>query len=207
MILALAPMWHQSRWFGISDPGQAIVIMAKAADLGLPITSAFDLIKPIAGANGTDLALIPRGAQALILASGLLADMQIDEAPGRCTVTLRRIGVPSPVTVTYTIDDARRAGLTEGSPLGSGKTRGTGAYEKWQANMLRWRALGFAQDLLFADVCGGLSSAAKYPGVTVSETGDIVNQAPAPADCDHFAAVATDTHCPTCGVALQHGGA
>jgi hypothetical protein len=171
LIMALAPSWHTCRWFGISSPEQATVLMAKAADLGLPITSAFDLIKPISTPNGTDLALSPRGAQALILASGLLEDMQIDNQPERCTVTLKRRGVPTPITITFAIDDARKAGLTAGSPTSSGKPRGDGGYERWLANMLRWRALGFAQDLLFADVCGGLSSAAKYD-IPITEEGD-----------------------------------
>jgi len=205
LIRELAPKWHTCRWFGISDPDQAIVIMAKAADLGLPITSAFDLIKPIQGSGGTDLALIPRGAQALILASGLLEDMQIDQAPGRCTVTLKRRGVPSPITITYTIDDARRAGLTEGTPLGNGRTRGPGGYEKWLANMLRWRALGFAQDLLFADVCGGLSSAAKF-NIEIDEQGSIpqtiARAATGMPECDHMMAVAGDVICPGCGFPL-----
>lgn len=183
-----------------------MVIMAKAADLGLPITSAFDLIKPIAGPNGTDLALIPRGAQALILDSGLLEDMQIEEQPGSCRVTLKRLGVPTPVTVLYTIEDARKAGLTEGSQLGNGRLRGAGAYEKWQANMLRWRALGFAQDLLFSDVCGGLSSGAKYNNVVVTDQGDIIDQSTIDAEqppCDHFMAAQTDTTCPGCGAKLS----
>ena len=172
LIMALAPSWHTCRWFGISSPEQATVLMAKAADLGLPITSAFDLIKPISTPNGTDLALSPRGAQALILASGLLEDMQIENQPEHCTVTMKRHGIPTPVIVTYTLDDARKAGLTAGSPTANGK-RGEGAYEKWRSNMLRWRALGFAQDLLFADVCGGLSSAAKYD-IPITEEGNFV---------------------------------
>lgn len=159
LISALAPAAHQSRLFGVSSPEQAMMIMAKGYELGMPITAAFELIQIIQGRP----TLSPRGALALVLASGLLEDMQIDDKPGACTVMMKRRGVPA-YTLTWTLDDAKKAGVVKSDS----------AWQSYQANMLRWRAVGFVIDVLFSDVTGGLKRADEF-GATVDAEGVVVS--------------------------------
>jgi hypothetical protein len=158
LILALAPAAHSSRLFGVSSPEQAAMIMAKGHELGMPITAAFELIQVIQGKP----TLSPRGALALVQASGLLEEMQISEQPGSCTVTMkRRWG--SAYTLTWTLDDAKKAGIVKPD----------GAWVTYPANMLRWRAIGFVIDVLFSDVTGGLKRADEF-GATIDAGGDVI---------------------------------
>lgn len=158
LISALAPTAHSSRLFGVSSPEQAAIIMAKGHELGMPITAAFELIQVIQGKP----TLSPRGALALVMASGLLEDMQIKDNKDACTVTMKRRGGPG-YTLTWTLEDAKKAGIVKPDS----------AWQSYQANMLRWRAIGFVIDVLFSDVCGGLKRADEF-GATVDAEGAIV---------------------------------
>lgn len=158
LISAIAPAAHQSRLFGVSSPEQAMMIMAKGHELGMPVTAAFELIQVIQGKP----TLSPRGALALVLASGMLEDMSVDDQPGRCTVTMKRRNVPA-YTLSWSIDDAKKAGVIKADS----------AWQSYQANMLRWRAIGFVIDVLFSDVTGGLKRADEF-GATVSAEGDVI---------------------------------
>lgn len=158
LILALAPAAHSSRLFGVSSPEQAAMIMSKGYELGMPITAAFELIQVIQGKP----TLSPRGALALVQASGLLEDMGITEQPNSCTVTMRRRGGPA-YTLTWTLDDAKQAGIIKAD----------GAWVTYPANMLRWRAIGFVIDVLFSDVTGGLKRADEF-GATIDDGGDVI---------------------------------
>lgn len=166
LIAQIAPAAHSSRLFGVSSPEQAMIIMAKGHELGMPITAAFEFIQVIQGRP----ALSPRGALALVLASGLLEDLKIDEQPGRCTVMMKRYGVP-PYALTWTIDDAKQAGVVKADS----------AWASYQANMLRWRAIGFVIDVLFSDVCGGLKRADEF-GAAMGEDGAPLSLAAAPGE-------------------------
>lgn len=161
LISALAPAAHQSRLFGVSSPEQAAMIMSKGYELGMPITAAFELIQVIQGRP----TLSPRGALALVQASNLLEDMQINEKPGACTVTMTRRGGIS-YTLTWTLEDAKRAGIVKPDS----------AWQSYEANMLRWRAIGFVVDVLFSDVTGGLKRADEF-GAIVNADGTIVTGA------------------------------
>lgn len=158
LISALAPAAHSSRLFGVSSPEQAAMIMAKGHELGMPITAAFELIQVIQGKP----TLSPRGALALVMASALLEDMQIKDNKDSCTVTMKRKGGPS-YTLTWTLEDAKKAGIVKPDS----------AWQSYQANMLRWRAIGFVIDVLFSDVCGGLKRADEF-GATVDAEGSVV---------------------------------
>lgn len=134
------------------------MIMAKGFELGMPITAAFELIQVIQGKP----TLSPRGALALVQASGLLERMDIQEQPGACTVTMKRRWGDS-YTLTWTLDDAKKAGIVKTD----------GAWETYPANMLRWRAIGFVIDVLFSDVTGGLKRADEF-GAAINAEGDVV---------------------------------
>lgn len=145
LITALAPAWHQCRWFGLNSPEQAIVLMAKAADLGLPITAAFDFFDLIENKP----ALKPVGALALIHRSGNF-DVTIDDSTAdRCTVTIKRRDTGFTHTVTYTLDEARAAGLIKAGKDGS-------AWNRFPTDMMRNRAVGRCARIVAPDVLAGL---------------------------------------------------
>lgn len=157
-ITAIAPMVHASRLFGVASPEQAMAIMIKGAELGLPPTAAFEMIHIIENKP----AISPRGALALIYRSGLLESINIKEDANGCTVTMKRKGGIEYTTV-WTLDDAKRAGLY----------REKSNWEKYPANMCRWRAIGYCIDVVFPDVLAGLKTADQF-GATVSVDGDII---------------------------------
>jgi hypothetical protein len=141
MITQVAPVLYQSRLFGVSSPDQAAAIMLKGAELGIGLAASFEFIQVIQGRP----TLSPRGALALIQRSGELEDLKVDDQPDRCIAWMKRRNGPE-YSATFTMDDAQRAGLLK---AGS-------AWMSYPSNMLRWRAIGYAADVLFADITGGL---------------------------------------------------
>lgn len=159
MVQQVAPVMHQSRFFGVSNAEQAAAVMLKGFELGLPLAASFEFIHIVEGKPS----LSPRGALALILGSGRLAGITIEDLPNGCRVWMKRDnGVE--FTCTWTLDDARRAGLLK---PGSG-------WEKYPANMCRWRAIGYCADVVFPDLLGGLKRADEF-GATVDHAGNIID--------------------------------
>lgn len=164
MIEAVAPAMHKARLFGVSSPEQAMAIMLKGHELGLALSASFEFVQVVEGKP----ALSPRGALALIITSPLNAGVKIEDltdkngAPTGCRVWMKRTN-GFEHTVTWTMEDAKRAGLVKG---GSG-------WEKYPANMLKWRAVGFCADVVFPDVIGGLKRADEY-GADLTPDGDII---------------------------------
>lgn len=171
-ILSVAPIAVASRMFGVTE-AQAAMVMLKGFELGLGLASSFEFIHTIDSKPG----ISPKGALALIHRSGELAGLRIqnltdpDGNPTRCKVWMERANGVAYET-EFSMDDAKRAGLTEGSPTQSG-ARGRGNWEKYPANMLRWRAVGYCADVVFPDVCGGLYRLEEL-GAVVDEEGEVV---------------------------------
>jgi len=138
--------------------------MLKGYEMGLSLTSSFELIHVIQGKAG----LSPRGALALIQQSPLCARLEIEDQnddqgkPWACRVTMERINGFT-YSVTVTMADAQRAKLVK---PGSG-------WENWPANMLRWRAVGFCADVVFPDVIGGMKRTDEL-GADLDQGGEIV---------------------------------
>ncbi len=145
LITALAPAWHQCRWFGLSSPEQAIVLMAKAADLGLPVTAAFDFFDLIENKP----ALKPVGALALIHRSGIVDVTIRDDSNTVCIVDMKRRDTGFAHRVAYTIDEARAAGLIKAGKDGS-------AWARFTKDMLRNRAIGRCARIVAPDILAGL---------------------------------------------------
>ena len=165
MIEAVAPVIHKSRLFGVTSPEAAAAIALKGYELGFGIAASFEFIVVIQGKP----ALIPRGALALVLQSGLLEGMEIKDEPNACTVWMKRkSGIE--YRLTYTMEQARKAGLVKPNS----------AWESYGPNMLRWRCTGFVIDVLFPDVCGGLKRADEF-GAEVDAEGNIVDGTWTPA--------------------------
>lgn len=174
MIETIAPAMHQCRFYGISNKEQAMAIMLKGHEIGLPPGASFEFIQIIQNKP----TLSPRGALALILNSDKLAGLKISEPPevpeGTCKVWMKRTnGIE--FTVTWTLEDAKRADLiTEaGTIKKDGSAREKGNWEKYPQNMLRWRAIGYCADVVFPDILGGLKRADEF-GAAIDNEGNVI---------------------------------
>lgn len=138
------------------------LIMLKGMELGFQPMAAVSMISIIKGQPALD----GKGMLALIYASELLEDIQIDSSDTACTVIMTRKGVRSPFRSTFTIEDARKMELVEGK---SGKTN----YQKQPKIMLKWRAIANCSREAFPDVLGGLYTMEEMSpeNVTVFEDG------------------------------------
>ena len=162
---------HQSRLFGVTSADAAKAIMLKGFELGFGLGASFEFIQIIEGKP----TLSPRGALAKVLDSGLLEGMKIEDGNESCTVWMKRKGGPE-YTLTWTMEDARRADLVtqEGTLKSDGTKRGKGNWEKYPANMLKWRTVGYVIDVLFSDVCGGMKRADEF-GADLDARGDVID--------------------------------
>lgn len=145
LIQLLAPSFHACRWYGLTSPEQAVVVMTKAVELGIPYTAAFDFFDVIEGRP----TLKPVGALALIHRSQLVELVEIDSQADACTVTMRRRDTGFTHTVRFTIQDAQAAGLIKLDKDGS-------AWKRYAQDMLRNRAIGRCARIVAPDVLAGL---------------------------------------------------
>lgn len=164
MIQEIAPFAKDSRLFGVATAPQAVMVMAKGHELGLPLTTSFEYIHIIQDKP----TLSPRGALALIMQSDQCESLKIDEQnddkgnPVSCKVTMKRKGGIE-YTAIFTMQDAIRADLVK---AGSG-------WAKYPASMLKWRAVGYAADVVFPDIIGGMKRADEF-GAAISADGDVI---------------------------------
>jgi hypothetical protein len=160
IIRAVSPVMYTSRFFGVASPEQAMAISLKGHELGLGIGASFEFIVPVMGKP----TLSPRGALAIVMASGLLIGFKLIllENPIGYQVWMKRSnGLEH--EETFTLDDAKRAGLVKKD----------GAWEAYPKNMAKWRAIGFCIDVLFSDVVGGMKRADEF-GAAVDTAGNVV---------------------------------
>lgn len=148
---------------GLERPEQTFVAMATGLELGF---SAMQALASIAVVNGRPT-LGGMAAKALVLDSGkcerwqdeelrlALDEMKGETAPSHLPDGLygfrcrsKRKGLEDWTESTFTLDDARRAGLWPG--------KADSNWAKYPARMLRMRALGFVARDLYPDVLKGL---------------------------------------------------
>ena len=120
---------------------QAVAIAVKGQEMGFKPYQALEAIIPIQGRYTV-------GPEALLSLAyekvrGFVCDVLKSDANG-CTVAMGRDGKVT-FTATYTMEDARRAGLAEKDN-----------YRKHPATMLRWRAIGVALKVVCPDIRRGL---------------------------------------------------
>ncbi len=177
LIERMAPVIHASRILGVTSKEQAMVIMLKGWELGFKFAMSFEFLDVIDGRPS----LSPKGALALIHNAQKNEILEKFELK-RLTKNGEFYGYEATMkrnvfehTARFTLDDAKRAHLTEGSPTGSGK-RGYGNWEKYPENMCMWRAIGFVADVVCPDITGGLTTFLKmpeaFPSVTVDAEGN-----------------------------------
>ncbi len=178
MILELAPIMHRARMFGVTSEEQAAAIMLKGYELGLSMTASFEFVQVVQGKPS----LAPRGAMAILFSSPVVKEIKINrltDAKGtftgyECTMT-RSNGFSH--TAKWTLEDAQRAGLLKPDS----------GWMKYPENMCLWRAVGFAADVVFPDVCAGMTTLMKAPemyGVALTREGDVIDVTPTPVTTD-----------------------
>ena len=129
----------------LAERGHAgvMTVLWAARELGL---TAMQGIKWIAVVEGRP-SLMAQGMHAVIQRSGMAEVFEVTEISSeRCTVRAKRRGDIAPIDVTWTIQDAKRAGLI--------KERG--AWEKYPRDMLRSRAISEAARMRFPAEIGGM---------------------------------------------------
>lgn len=133
----------ESGFFGAKNPVQALMIAMSGRDLGLSYTQslrAFHVVsgRPTLSADGMVAICVGRKDICAYFAT-------IESGPTSCTVETQRIGNPAPSRLTYTIADAKTAGLT--------------SRETWRAHpaqMLRARAKAALARDVYPDLLMGL---------------------------------------------------
>ncbi len=146
----------------------AIATYLKGYEVGFNMTAAPEFIQVIQGKP----AISPRGHLALLHASGIFSGNGLlevedkrdeDGNPTSCRVKMRRGDSNVEYECVFTMEDAKRAGIIKD---GSG-------WEKYPANMCRWRATGYCADIVASDIGGGMKRADEY-GADITQEGDII---------------------------------
>lgn len=155
------------RFMGITKES-AVSVYLKGWELGFKMTAAPEFIYPIQGKP----ALSPRGHLALIHNSGIfqgdgafrVKDLRDDKGkPVGCTVFMKRGDSNVEYEITFTLDEAKSAGLIKSDS----------GWEKYPSNMCRWRAIGYCADVVAPDIGGGMKRADEY-GADITPDGDVI---------------------------------
>ncbi len=125
-----------------NDQNKVMVGIIAGAEVGL---TPFAALQSIAVINGNP-SLWGDGALALVQASGLLEDMEETDDGHTATCRLNRAGRATPIVRSFSMDDAKKAGL-------AGKA---GPWTQYTARMRQMRARAFAMRDGFSDVLKGL---------------------------------------------------
>jgi hypothetical protein len=161
-IAGWAPKSYQKD--GAYDESKIVVGIMHGLELGLTPIAA---LQSIAVINGTP-SIWGDGALAIVQASGLMTDFREEPIKNDngvitgYTCTAKRRGIESPISHTFTDEDAKAAGL-----LGK-----SGPWQQYRARMLQMRARAWTLRAGFADVLRGLSFA--------EEAQDIIDVTAAP---------------------------
>lgn len=147
---------------GIGDQAGVLMIMLSARELGIPPMAALNGgIAIISGkvevAARTMSAMIRRGGHSI---------REVTSTDTECTLTGTRRDNGDTITVTYTIQDAQKAGLV----------RSGGGWTKFPSDMLFARALSRLARRLFSDVIG-----MAYIEGEIKDAQEPINSRPLPA--------------------------
>jgi len=119
---------------------QAVLVMETGRELGLPPMEAIRNIFIV----DNKTALASQLMLSLLYKSEKLEDIKIDDTDKKCTVMMKRKGM-SPYTVTFSLDDARNAGLNYKDN-----------WKKYPKNMCRARAISMCARVVAPDVIAGI---------------------------------------------------
>ena len=145
----LAKWMHESRMFSAYGTPQAVLsTMLLGRELGMPAMAALRSVHVIEGKHSLSADLMV----ALVLRSGMAEYFSVVESTDAlCTFETKRKGNPQPQRLTYTIEQAKQAGLL--GPTRSGKPSN---WDKMPLQMLRARAKSELARLEYPDLLAGL---------------------------------------------------
>ncbi len=118
-----------------------LAVMFKAHELGISQTYALEKMSVINGHINMESELM----LALVYKSNSCAAVDIKEGKDVCSVTMQRITPKIKHTTTFSMTDARTAGLTNKEN-----------WQKYPKTMCRWRAISECAKVVFPDVLGGI---------------------------------------------------
>lgn len=142
-------------------PANILAAFFMAADLGISAMQAMREIyvvkgKPVAS-SALKTALVRQSSQCM---SWEYVE-QMSHKGQSATFRTQRRGDAKPTTFTFTLEEAKRAGLYPG--------KDDSAWSKWTDNMLRARAASFLADLVYPDVVKGLRTGEEMDEVVEQE--------------------------------------
>ena len=154
-VARLAKIACDSGLVSVRKPEEAAVILLTGRELGLaPMQS----LRGIYVVNGKPV-LSADLLVAVVRRSGLCESWHVDESTAeRCTITTKRVGEPKPTTKTWTMADAKRAGVTN-KPI----------WQQYPAQMLRHRCAADLARECYSDVALGLYDPEEVEGVPRDE--------------------------------------
>ena len=145
----LSKRLHESRMFSAYGTPQAVLsTVLLGRELGMPAMASLRSVHVIDGRHSLSADLMV----ALVLKSGLAEYFQLVESTDKiCTFTTKRKGAPKATTLSYTIEDAEKAGLLFVRP---GKK--PGPWHTIPRPMLRARGKSELARLEYPDLLAGL---------------------------------------------------
>ena len=150
----------------IKTPEQAVAIMMKGRELGVPPMYALSNIAVISGKPACTAELM----LALLYRDHGDAALQVVETSAtRCVAAYKRRGWKEAQTFAFTIEDAKTAGLQGGN------------WAKYPAAMLRARCISAIARMAFPDSIGGMYTAEELGARVDGETGEILAAPPGAA--------------------------
>jgi hypothetical protein len=139
-------------------PANVLAAFYMAADLGISGMQAMREIYVVKGKPGSSSAL----KTALVRQSpDCLMWELVESTPLKATFKTQRRGDAKPTVLTFTIEQAKTAGLYPGKP--------DSAWNSYPENMLRARAASFLADLVYPDVVKGLKTKEELDEVDAGE--------------------------------------
>lgn len=139
----------------IDTPAKAAMIGMKAIEMGIPLTAAFSGMRFIDG----ELALLGKLVLRLIYQRALPLGATCRPIPvsDPLVEAAWEMGRPGdePQTFSFTMEDAKRAGLLRIYSRKKNAWIDTPAYQKYPDRMLPWRALAKGAAYIFQDICQG----------------------------------------------------
>ncbi len=143
----------------INTPEKAVAIMTKGVELGIPPMQAFSHIYIISGKPGISAELMLSLILRAIPNLPINYKRRDDQA---CVIVVTRPG-SKPEEFSFTIEDAKRAGLMSNS-----------TWQKYPRAMLRSRCISEMARSLFPDLLMGCSYTPEELGASVNEEGEVI---------------------------------
>ena len=126
------------------DLNTAVMLIVTCKQYGLPITALSEVME----VNGK-VGFWGRTKLGIVLKSPLCEYIiPTEQSDKKCTVETQRKGWPKPVSITYTLEQAEKAGLTARSD----------AWKKHPSDMLYWRAVSRIISQVYPDVIQGFAT-------------------------------------------------